>query len=621
MTYTELDHDTSAGRVRAVEGADTALRGSWWRFAWHYVEMVVAMLAGMLALGAALSIVLSAVGWDYSHADHPVIGASEMVLTMSLGMAAWMRYRRHSWASILEMVAAMVAPLVVLVALLWAGAVSDGALMMLLHVLMLPAMLMVMLRRRQEYSMAHGPARPAVRKIGYGLAVLLAFLLVPGAAYTAGSAAYARNQYSQPERTTATVTQPAYDPGKPTAVVVVGNSGANIADALVSYEILAVTGKFNVYTVAPDRRPLPLLGGLDLVPDLSFAQLGQLTSGSAPDVTVVPAMPNSDASDRTMVTTWIRDTGSKGLLLSVCAGAQLVAEAGLLDGRDAASHWYWISRLERDHPEVNWQRGIRYVDDGDVISTGGLLSAVDGTLRVVERLLGADSAQAAAESVGWRYYTPGKAATLPQSKLTLGDAILHTLNVGFRWEAPNVGVVLTDGVGEIELAAAFDPYAEHSMAARTVAVTPDGAAIRSRHGLTFTPRDTLANAAVRFDRLLVPGGAAAANPQAAVEAARRGGVPVEYLQARPGFAFDAALRDVARTMDVPTARWAAKVLEYPADGLGLSGPGWPWALVLRPLLLGLTGLAAALGAAWLVRRARVLRTADGGDGPARGCRP
>lgn len=44
---------------------------------------------------------------------------------------------RHSWGSILEMVAAMVAPLVVLVALLWAGAVSDGALMMLLHVLML----------------------------------------------------------------------------------------------------------------------------------------------------------------------------------------------------------------------------------------------------------------------------------------------------------------------------------------------------------------------------------------------------------------------------------------------------------------------------------------------------
>ncbi|MEV4179019.1 hypothetical protein AB0J69_57570, partial [Nonomuraea sp. NPDC049709] len=72
---------------------------------------------------------------------------------------------------------------------------------------------------------------------------------------------------------------------------------------------------------------------LDLVPDLSFAQLGQRLSGSAPDVTVVPAMPDSDASDRAMVTSWIKDTASDGLLLSVCAGAQLVAETGLLDGR------------------------------------------------------------------------------------------------------------------------------------------------------------------------------------------------------------------------------------------------------------------------------------------------
>ncbi|MFD0662791.1 DJ-1/PfpI family protein [Thermocatellispora tengchongensis] len=592
----------------AAGEADTAGRGSWWRFAWHFLEMVVAMLAGMLVLGAALSAVLGAVGWDYSHAEHPVLGSLEMVLAMSLGMAAWMRYRRHSRVSILEMVAAMFAPLVVLVPLLWAGAVSGATTMALLHVLMLPAMLIVMLRRREEYTRAHGPVRPAARALGRGLAVLLVFLLVPGAVYAAGSAAYARNQYSPPEITTATATPPVHDPGKPTAVVVVGNSGANIADALVSYEVLAVTGAFNVYTVAPERRPLPLLGGLDLVPDLSFAQLEQRLSGSDPDVTVVPAMPDSDASDRAMVTSWIRDTASEGLLLSVCAGAQLAAEAGLLDGRDATSHWYRISGFEHDHPEVNWRRGIRYIDDGDVISTGGLLSAVDGTLRVVERLVGADAARAAAQAVGWRYYTPGRAATLPQSELTLGDAVLYTLNIGFRWDAPTVGVVLTDGVGELELAAAFDPYAEHSMAARTVAVTPDGAAVRSRHGLTFVPRDTLANASDRFDRLLVPG--AAASPHPAIDAARRDGVPVEFLRSRPGFAFDAALRDVARTMDVPTARWAAKVLEYPADGLGLSGPGWPWTLALRPLLLGLAGLAVALGATWLIRRARTRRPVE-----------
>jgi hypothetical protein len=83
---------------------------------------------------------------------------------------------------------------------------------------------------------------------------------------------------------------------------------------------------------------------------------------------------------------------------------------------------------------------------------------------------------------------------------------------------------------------------------------------------------------------------------------------MQYLHQQSGFAFDATLRDMAATMDVPTARWAAKILEYTSADLALSGPAWPWTLALRVLLLGLTGVAAALGVAWLVRRARTRRS-------------
>jgi hypothetical protein len=48
------------------------------------------------------------------------------------------------------------------------------------------------------------------------------------------------------------------DPQKPTAVAVMSNEGANAADALAPYEVLAATGAFNVYTAAPDQRPVPL---------------------------------------------------------------------------------------------------------------------------------------------------------------------------------------------------------------------------------------------------------------------------------------------------------------------------------------------------------------------------
>ena len=56
---------------------------------------------------------------------------------------------------------------------------------------------------------------------------------------------------------------PTHDPGKPTAVILLGSEGANAADVLAPYEVLASSGAFNLYTVAPQRQPVPLTGGLD----------------------------------------------------------------------------------------------------------------------------------------------------------------------------------------------------------------------------------------------------------------------------------------------------------------------------------------------------------------------
>jgi hypothetical protein len=195
----------------------------------------------------------------------------------------------------------------------------------------------------------------------------------------------------------------------------------------------------------------------------------------------------------------------------------------------------------------------------------------------------------------------GEGSDLPPSQLAPSDAVTHLLNVGYRGNHTTVGVVVTDGVGEIEIASAFDPYAEVK-AARTLAIAATTGAIGSRHGLTFLPRADLDTTA-RVDRLLVPGTGAAASPDGDIAAAaRRADVPVTYLHDQPGFAFDPALREIADTMDVPTARWTAKILEYPSTGLDLSGPGWPWAPTIRPLLLGLAGLALALGVNLLLRR-------------------
>jgi hypothetical protein len=172
------------------------------------------------------------------------------------------------------------------------------------------------------------------------------------------------------------------------------------------------------------------------------------------------------------------------------------------------------------------------------------------------------------------------------------------LNAGYIWNPPNVGVLLTDGVGEIELASVFDSHGQ-SLATRTLALSADAGPIRSRHGLTFLPRADLAGAAPGLDRLLVPGAAAAT---ARVIPAVPAGVEPGFLHARPGFAYDAVLADLAWTTDVATARWTAKVLELPTDGLVLTGSAWPWVPTLVPVVLLLVGAAIVVAVLRLIRR-------------------
>jgi hypothetical protein len=93
---------------------------------------------------------------------------------------------------------------------------------------------------------------------------------------------------------------------------------------------------------------------------------------------------------------------------------------------------------------------------------------------------------------------------------------------------------------------------------------------------------------------------------------------VAYLHQQPGFAFDAALGDIARTRDVATARWVAKTLQYPTTNPPLSGPAWPWALTLRPILLFAAAIAAVQGVRFLGRRRRgAFRGGDRAASPAR----
>jgi hypothetical protein len=121
----------------------------------HFVEMVLAMIVGMAVLGAVVQVICAGLGHSGFFLPYPGLRAPLMAMNMTIGMAVWMRHRGHGWAPIAEMSAAMFVPVAVLIGPFWAGALSGDTLLGAMHVLMLPAMVIAMRHRRDEYARDH----------------------------------------------------------------------------------------------------------------------------------------------------------------------------------------------------------------------------------------------------------------------------------------------------------------------------------------------------------------------------------------------------------------------------------------------------------------------------------
>jgi putative intracellular protease/amidase len=431
---------------------------------------------------------------------------------------------------------------------------------------------------------------------------LLAFALPPlvvGAYAT--SAAISSRYAPQPAPAIAELpTTPTHDPDKPTAVVLLGASGAQITDVLAPYEVLSAAGAFNVYAVAPERRLVPLSAGLGVIPHLSLAELDQRLAGQAPAVIVVPAMPGVGGPAHQPIADWLRaHAGNNTILLSICNGADVLAEAKLLDGRRATANWMALDLWERKYPATQWIRGQRYVEDGNIVTAAGVTSGIDGTLHVIGKLLGLDVADATASTIGYPHAELTASPEIPSSRFEVGD-LIFPLNAAYAWDRPTIGVAIGSGVREIQVASILDAYTGQSFAADTVTVASERGTVRSAHGLDLVPRYDLDHAP-DLERLIALG-KATANPATATWARARGlDLESSPLDGAERFAFDEVLLEMAQRVNVPSAQFAAKSLEwptapaYPGDALRLSGPGWPWALALRPLALGLLGLSLAVG--------------------------
>jgi transcriptional regulator GlxA family with amidase domain len=111
------------------------------------------------------------------------------------------------------------------------------------------------------------------------------------------------------------------------------------------------------------------------------------------DIVVLPAWHDDCRPAPPALLDALRAAHARGAqVVGLCLGAFPVAEAGLLDGRGAATHWNAAAELARRHPRVRVQPEVLYVDEGRVLTSAGMAAGIDCCLHLLRRLHGAESA-------------------------------------------------------------------------------------------------------------------------------------------------------------------------------------------------------------------------------------
>jgi transcriptional regulator GlxA family with amidase domain len=181
---------------------------------------------------------------------------------------------------------------------------------------------------------------------------------------------------------------------RPRRVVILAFPGLQMLDLTGPMEVFSIATRlghaaYEPVVVARDEAPLPASSGLRLVPD------GGLKRARGPiDTLIVPGGQGTRlALEDERLVRWIgRAAGRARRTASVCTGAFLLAEAGLLDGRRATTHWSACAALRRRYPEITVEDDPIFVRDGGVWTSAGVTAGMDLALALVEEDAGKEAA-------------------------------------------------------------------------------------------------------------------------------------------------------------------------------------------------------------------------------------
>ena len=184
-----------------------------------------------------------------------------------------------------------------------------------------------------------------------------------------------------------------------------------VLDFCGPFEVFSVTGMddekpFRVFTLAASS-PVTAKNGLSVNPTYSLEDAPRM------DILLVPGgWGTRRLLDNEEILHWIRKQHCETeLTVSVCTGSLLLAKAGLLDEVEATTHHAAFDLFQRVAPRTKLREDLRVVDNGRIITSGGISAGIDMAFHVVARLLGDDVASETARYMEYDW-SPQKAQTV-----------------------------------------------------------------------------------------------------------------------------------------------------------------------------------------------------------------
>jgi putative intracellular protease/amidase len=268
---------------------------------------------------------------------------------------------------------------------------------------------------------------------------------------------------------------------RPLITIVGINDATETTDYLMPYGILRRADVADVVALATEAGPVKLFPALTVEPQATVAAFDAQHPEGA-DYVIVPAMSRDDDPAALQ---WIRSQAQKGaIIIGVCAGAKVVAETGLLDGRRATTHWYYLKEMRRKHPAIRYVPDRRMVVDRGVATTTGITASMPMMLTLVEAIAGREKAETVARDLGvahWdaRHSSASFKFTRPFALTAIGNAVSF-------WTHETLGIQLAAGVDEVALALVADAWSR-TYRSQAVTFASSGDALQLRHGLRIVP--------------------------------------------------------------------------------------------------------------------------------------